>query len=49
MNIEAMPDTRALKSQWANEEVFRDHFDQVAFLLAHNLRRIFHLARVPLT
>lgn len=49
MNIEAMPDTHALKSQWANEEVFRDQFHQVPFLLAHNLRRIFQLARVPLT
>lgn len=48
MNIEAMPDTHALKSLWANEEVFRDHFDQVPFLLAHNLsdHPLFELARL---
>jgi mannose-6-phosphate isomerase-like protein (cupin superfamily) len=48
MNIEAMPDTHALKSLPANEAVFRDHFDQVPFLLAHNLSNhpLFELSRL---
>jgi hypothetical protein len=48
MNIEVIPVTHAFKSLWADEFEFRDHFDQVPFLLAHNLSEhpLFELPRL---